>query len=295
MKGILALAGVFTLCLLVRADENAAEMPSILKEVGIDQKLKAQVPLDVRFRDEQGQEIRLGDCTSGKPTILVLAYYRCPKLCNLVLKGLLDGLNGLRFTVGKEFNVVTLSFDASEEPELAAAKKKSYLDQYSPRSQLGPEESWRPVAEQGWRFLTGEEHAIVRLANAVGFRFRWDPFQKIFAHDSGIIFLTPEGKVSSYLFGVRYPEDQLHLALVAASQNQIGSLVDHVMLACYVYDPKVGQYTPAVMGLVRAAGALTVVVLLGFLGRRWLRDALGRPATPSAASGPSDPGALASR
>jgi protein SCO1/2 len=180
--------------------------------------------------------------------------------------------------------VVTVSFDASEQPALAAAKKKSYLDRYS---RPGPEESWRPLAEEGWRFLTGEEENIVRLASAVGFRFRWDPFQKLFAHDSGIVFLTPEGKVSSYLFGVVYPREQLRIALVAASQNEIGSLIDHALMACYRYDPSVGQYTPAAMGAVRAAGVLTIVVLALWLGGRWLRDAWGRAGrtTTTAAEG----------
>jgi protein SCO1/2 len=267
MKRLLALAGLLLCSGVVHADESASETPSILREVGIDQRLNNPVPLDLTFKNEQGEPVSVEQCMAGRPTILVLAYYRCPKLCSEVLNGLTDGLSKVDFKIGKEFNVIILSFDASEEPELAAAKKKVYVEKYG----------W-PGAEKGWHFLTGDESSIVRLANAVGFRFRWDPFQKIFAHDSGIIFLTPQGRVSSYLFGVNYNPTQLRLSLMAASNNEIGSLVDHVLMACYRYDPRIGQYTSWVITWVRIGGAVTVLVLFGLMSYSWVREGRRRRA-----------------
>jgi protein SCO1/2 len=232
-----------------------------VRDVGIDQRLNEQVPLDLSFRDERGHIVRLSDFCDGKPIILVLAYYRCPMLCTQVLNGLVDGLRGVPFGAGAQFHVVIVSFDPREGPELAAAKKASYIESYG-----------RPGAESGWHFLTGEQDAIDRLTQAVGFRYVYDPKQDQFAHASGIVVLTPSGKIARYFYGIRFPARDLRLALVEASEGKVGSPVDQILLLCYHYDPASGKYTPAVMGLVRAAGAFTLLLLGAFLGKAWHRD-----------------------
>jgi protein SCO1/2 len=234
--------------------------PEILREVGIDQRLDAQVPLDLTFRDEQNQEIQLGSFFHDKPVILVLAYYRCPKLCNQVLNGLLDALKILKFDLGQDYQVVTVSFDQRETSELASAKKKTYVDTYG-----------REGAEEGWHFLTGLKPSIDKLAKAVGFRYRYDDKQDLFAHASGIMILTPQGKVSRYFFGIHYAPRDLRLGLVEASANRIGSPVDQLMLMCYHYDPRTGTYV-AVMNFVRLGAGLTLLALVSFVGMSWVRN-----------------------
>jgi protein SCO1 len=250
----------------IRADEN--ETPPILREVSLRQNLNAQVPLNLQFRDENGQTVTLADCTEGKTTILVMAYFRCPKLCTQILNDLASGLRGLPWTIGKEFNVVTVSFDDRETPEMAAAKKQSYVEHYG-----------LPGMEKGWRFLTGKQTPILRLANAIGFQFRYDPKNDLFAHPSCILILTPRGKVARYFIALRDPNDSntfardLRLGLVEASEHKIGTpVVDRALLFCFRYDPETGRYTMAALNLVRAAGALTVVGLAGLLWRAWRRD-----------------------
>jgi protein SCO1/2 len=261
------------LAVLVLAAPAAGDdrLPPVLSEVGFDQRLGAQVPLDAVFRDEAGREVRLGECIAGKPTILVLAWLRCPMLCTHVLNSLVTAMRGLEFTAGREFNVVTVSFDAREQPDLAAAKKASYVEEYG-----------RPGAEDGWHFLTGEQVPIGRLTGAVGFRCRWDPATQQFAHASGIMILTPEGRIARYFFGLDYKPRDLRLGLVEASDNRIGSKVDQVMLWCYKYDPNTGKYTAAVMNVVRLGGALTALLLGAYLGRTWWRERKGRAAAPAA-------------
>jgi protein SCO1/2 len=257
----------------IRADETDA--PPILREVELRQKLDSQVPLDLQFRDENGQTVTLADCMAGKTTILVLAYFRCPKLCTQVLNDLVAGLRGVPWRIGDEFNIVTVSFDDRETPEMAAAKKKSYVESYG-----------RPGADKGWHFLTGRQQPILRLANAVGFQFRYDPKNDLFAHPTCIMILTPEGKVSRYLLRLRdsnQPEPftrDLRLGLVEASEHKIGAPVDSVMLFCFRYDPETGKYTMTALNLVRAAGALTVVVLASLLFWMWRRE--GRKNKPGA-------------
>jgi protein SCO1/2 len=266
----LALAGViaFLFAGALRAEE---EMPPIARAVGITQRLDAQVPLELTFRDEDGKQVRLGDCCGGKPTVLVLAYFRCPMLCTQVLNGLTDALRGVPFTIGKEFNVVTVSFDAREGPALAKAKKASYVEDYG-----------RPGAAAGWHFLTGEQESIDELARAVGFRYEYDPRQDQFAHGSGIMLLTPQGRVARYFYGIKYTPRDLRLGLVEASENRIGSPADQVLLLCYYYDPNSGKYTPMVMGLVRLGGAVTLLVLVMAVGLSWWRERRRRAAVGSA-------------
>ena len=231
----------------------------ILKKVGIEQKLNSQIPLDLSFRDEEGREVRLGDYFhSGKPVVLTLVYYECPMLCNQVLNGVVGTLQALSFTPGREFEVVTVSFDPREGPELAAKKKETYLKRFG-----------REGAGEGWHFLTGDKASIDALAQSVGFRYVWDDESQQFAHASAIMVATPEGRLSHYFYGIEYSPKDLRLALVESSKGQIGTPVDELILYCYHYDPATGKFAP-VMAVLRAAGVLTVfgvVALIVFLVR----------------------------
>jgi protein SCO1/2 len=238
-----------------------AQLPKSLQGVGFDQRLDAQVPLDLSFRDESGRTVQLGDCFGDRPVILVLAYYRCPMLCTQVLNGLVRALLEVPLDVGRDFNVVTVSFDPRETPELAAAKKKSYLERYG-----------GPGAEAGWHFLTGEQEPISRLTQAVGFRYTYDPVNDQFAHASGIMVLTPQGKVSRYFYDISYSPRDLRLGLVEASNNRIGSASDQVLLFCFHYDPAEGKYGAAVMNLVRIGGVLTILAVGTFICVMWRQE-----------------------
>jgi protein SCO1/2 len=238
------------LVLVAGPARGQANLPPVLRDVGFDQRLDAQVPLALVFRDEAGRSVTLGEYFHGKPVILVLAYYRCPMLCTEVLNGLVRALLDVPFDVGKEFNVLTVSFDPREGPELAAAKKQTYLERYG-----------RPGAEAGWHFLTGEQEPIQRLTEAVGFRYTYDPRNDQFAHASGIMVLTPEGKISRYFYDIHYSPRDLRLGLVEASENKIGSPADQILLYCFHYDPAEGRYGPVVMNFVRLGGVLTLLAI----------------------------------
>jgi len=241
------------------------EAPAAISSVSLDQKLGDTLPLDLRFRDETGKPVMLRDYFRDKPVLVNLVYYQCPMLCTLVLNGLTDALKSLAFTPGKEFEVVTVSFDARETPELAARKKDLYLKEYG-----------REGAQQGWHFLTGDESSIAALTSAVGFRYRYDEATKQFAHASGIMIATPAGVLSHYLYGIEYPMRNLRLALVEASEGRIGNPVDRLLLFCYHYDPSTGEYTAAIMNFVRAGCLATVAVVSGFVGLMLRRDAKQR-------------------
>jgi protein SCO1/2 len=236
-------------------------VPPAVANLAFEQKLGSQVPLDAVFRDEQGKIVRLGDFVSPRPVILVLAYYRCPQLCTLVLNGLLDGLKGLRYQPGVDFEVVTVSFDPRETPELAADKKAHYLESYA-----------RPGAVGGWHFLTGDKDQIDRLADAVGFHYSFDEKHDRYNHPSGIMILTPEGKVSRYLFGIRFLSRDLKLGVIDASEGRVGSMVDQLLMFCFHYDQETGTYSFAVKNAVRAGGVLTVLVMAVTLFRLWRRE-----------------------
>jgi protein SCO1/2 len=262
MKRTALLLGGILCCLAGEARADETDGPPILREVTLRQKLDSQIPLDAEFRAEDGRRVTLDECMGGKTTILVLAYYRCPKLCTQVLNDLGKGLRGVPWNIGDEFNVVTVSFDDRETPELAAAKKQAYVEDYG-----------RPGAARGWHFLTGRRTSILRVANAVGFQFRYDPKNDLFAHPSCIMILTPEGKVARYFLGLKYDPLDLRLGLVEASQHRIGTpVVDRAILYCFRYDPETGKYTMTALNLVRAAGALTVVVLGSMLFLAWRRE-----------------------
>ncbi len=246
---------VFAPWISVGRAQDKSSLPPVLREVRFDQRLNEQVPLDLVFQDETGKTVRLGDYFGSKPVILVLAYYRCPQLCTRVLNGLVQALMDISFDVGKEFTVLTVSFDPREKPDLAAAKKKTYLERYG-----------RAGAEQGWHFLTGDEEPIKRLTDAVGFHYTYDAKHDQFAHASGIMILTPAGKISRYFYDISYSPRDLRLGLVEASANQIASPTDQILLFCFHYDPIEGKYGPAIINFIRLGGVLTVLSLGTFIG-----------------------------
>jgi protein SCO1/2 len=231
--------------------QPAGVRPPVLKDVGIDQLLNNQVPLDLEFRDESGRTVKLAEYFKDKPVVLSLVYYGCPRLCTQVLTGLLGALKGLPMTPGKEFVNVTVSFDPRETPQLAAAKKAEYLGRYN-----------RPGAEDGWHFLTGDEASIQALTKAVGFRYIWDPVTKQYAHAGGIMILTPQGKVSRYFYGIEYAPRDLRFGVIDASAGKVGSLADQIILYCYMYNPERGTYALVVMRLLRVFAGMTLVTLL---------------------------------
>lgn len=242
-----------------RADGD--ETTGMMARVGFDQNLDAQIPLDLPFRDEQGRTIKIGDYLGKKPVILNLVYYRCPMLCNEVLNTLLRSMNALSFDIGKEFDVITVSIDPKETPGLAARKKASYLARYG-----------RPGAEKGWHFLTGDQASITQLAKVVGFRYEWDAKNNQYAHAAGIMLVTPQGKLSRYIYGLSYPARDLRLGLMDAAMRKIGSPIDQLLLLCYHYDPRTGRYNLAAMNVIRVLGFATIGSLGTFVFVMLRRD-----------------------
>lgn len=234
--------------------QNIGVRPELLKEVGIDQKLNQSIPLNLRFNDEHGHKVELSRYFDGKPVILSLVYYDCPMLCTQVLNGLERSFKELSLDLGKDYTVVTVSIDPTERPVLAAAKQELYTGMYG-----------RPGAAQGWHFLTGDEPQINQLANAVGFRYAYDPDSKQFAHASAVMLLTPEGKISRYFYGIQYPARDLRLGLDEASEGKIGSPVAAVLLFCYHYDPATGKYGVVISHVIQIAGGLTVLAIGGLI------------------------------
>lgn len=240
-----------------------AELPGnrVASEVGLDQKLDSLIPLGLTFLDETGRKVRLADYFGKRPVILTLAYYECPMLCTQVLNGLVSAMRTLTYDAGSEYEVITVSIDHTEGPVLAAGKKRQYMKDYG-----------RDGTENGWHFLTGDSVTIARLADAVGFRFMYDPESKEYAHASGIMVVTPEGRMSRYLYGIEYPPRDLRFSLIDAGENKIGSVVDKVLMLCYNYNPHTGKYGVAIMTIVRGAGIVTVLVIAGFVGASLRRD-----------------------
>jgi len=240
---------------------SSSARPDALADVGIEQRLDEELPLDLVFRDEAGREVQIGDYFGDRPVILSLVYYECPMLCTMVLNGLVSSLADLDFDVGNEFEVVTVSFNPKDTPDLASRKKQTYLGKYG-----------RDGAEDGWHFLTGEAGSIEALTEAVGFKYKFIPETGEFVHASSIMVLTPLGKLSKYFYGIDYPEFDLRLGLVEASDNKIGSPVDQILLYCYHYDPTTGKYGMVIMNVIRVAGTLTVLMLVGFMLLMFRRD-----------------------
>ncbi|MPY91201.1 MAG: SCO family protein [Luteitalea sp.] len=246
--------------------EPASERPRALEGVDIEQKLDAQVPLNLSFVDEEGRTVRLGDYFGRRPVVLALVYYECPMLCTQVLNGLTGTLKtpGFPFEVGRDFDVVAVSFNPKEGPKLAALKKLAYVDRYG-----------RPASERGWHFLTGEQEAITALTDAVGFSYKWDDQAQQYSHLATTILLTPSGRVSRYFYGIQPAPRDVRLGLVEASHNRIGTLADQVLLYCFHYDPTTGRYGWVALNLIRAAGGLLLVAGVLFGVVMWRRERRG--------------------
>jgi len=240
----------------------ANQRPPGLKDVGVEQHLNEQIPPDLTFRDETGEPVRLGDYFGSKPIILDLAYYKCPLLCSEVLAGLTSALKPMKFDVGRDFEVLTVSFDPRETPQDATETKAVYLKRYG-----------RAEAERGWHFLTGPQESIDTLTRAAGLQYHYDAGTGQFAHSTAIMILTPPGKIAQYYYGVEFPSRDLRLALLEASRNKIGNLVDQILLYCYHYDPSAGRYNVVIFRVLRLAGVLTVLLLGGFMILMFRRDA----------------------
>ncbi len=228
-------------------------LPKALQQVKIEQKLNEQLPLELAFRNEQGETVHLGDYFGKKPVLLALVYYQCPMLCNQILNGMVTSFKVLNFKAGDEFEVVTVSFDPLETSELARAKKTTYIN-YLP-------EAKRVSAAKGWHFLTGDQENIRRLTDAIGFHYYFDAATDQFAHGSAIYVATPPGKLSHYFYGIEYSPKDLRLSLVEASANKIGSPVDQLLLYCYHYDPATGKYGAVIMNMVRLGGVATLLAI----------------------------------
>jgi protein SCO1/2 len=253
------------------ASPPSSTMPQLLTEIGLDQQLDAQLPLDTPFRDETGRDVTLRRYFGKRPVVLTLVYYECPMLCTQVLNGLVSALGVMQFSVGQEFDIVTISFDPGETPELAAAKKAAYLERYN-----------RPGAERGWHFLTGSAKSIAAVTKTVGFRYAYNESVDQYAHVSGFMVLTPDGRLSRYFYGIEYGPRDVRLALLEAGDRKIGSLADQMFLYCFHYDPKSARYSFAVMRVVRGAGLLTLAAMAVavIIMRRREREGARAPRAP---------------
>lgn len=245
----------------------AKTMPTPLKNIGYDQKLGESLPLTAPVRDEEGREVPLGSFFGERPVILALAYFRCPMLCNVVMDDLATSLKVVPFTAGKDYDVVVVSFDPRDSPSLAKAKKDEVVARYGKRE-----------TAPAWHFLTAGPASIAAITQAVGFRYYWDTETKQFAHAAGIVLLTPTGRISRYIYGVEFPARDVRLALVEASGEKIGSVVDQVLLFCFHYNPVIGKYSAMTMNIVRLGGAVTAIglLLMVVLLRRREKYSLGR-------------------
>jgi protein SCO1/2 len=232
----------------------SSAIPAPLREIGFDQNIDQHVPLDTAFRDEAGAAVHLGDYFGKRPVVLVFAYYDCPMLCTMVINGLSSALGVMNLEPGQDFEIVTVSFNPRDTPATAAAKKAAYIARYK-----------RVGAAGGWHFLTGDQPDIDRLTKAAGFRYVWDEATKQYAHPSGVVVLTPDGRLSKYLFGIEYGPRDLRFAIVEASNGKAGTAVDALLLYCYHYDPMTGRYGLAIMRAIRLGGAATVLALGAFI------------------------------
>ena len=249
----------------VRADDGESAAGDPLTDVRFDQNFNAQVPLDLTFADEKGSSVRLGDFLGNRPILIQLAYYRCPMLCGLVFQELASKLSRLEgVAIGRDFDVLSVSIDPDETPADAAAKKRLHVGQVG-----------RPGAEDGWHFLTGRPAAIEQLAQTIGFQYVYDQEREQYAHPTGVVILTPEGRIAHYLLGIEFSPRDLRLGLVQAAAGEIGSPVDQLLLLCYRYDPVTGRYTVPILNLLRVAGFTTTAVLGVTLLYLYRRDGTG--------------------
>jgi len=258
------------------AGPAASAMPAALQDVGFSPPLNGPMPLDLFFRDETGRSVRLREYFGQKPVVLAFVYYRCPMLCDQVEQGVVGVLRMLSFNPGRDYQVVFVSFDSRETPEMAAEKKKKALAHFR-----------RPEADSGWHFLTGSRESVEAATKAANFRFSFDAKNNLFAHASGVLLLTPDRRISRYFYGVEYPGRDMRLGLVDASAGKIGTPMDHVLLFCYHYDPTAATYSASILRIIRLAGVLTIVCLVGgiLISRRRETLAAARNLSPPLAGG----------
>lgn len=230
---------------------TAATMPAALQNVGFEPPLDGQMPLDLAFRDETGRSVQLREYFGQKPVVLAFVYYGCPMLCNQVQQGVVGTLRMLSFNPGIDYQVVFVSFDPREKPDMAAEKKKTALAHFR-----------RPGTDSGWHFLTGSQESIDAATHAANFRYNFFPKTNLFAHASGVMLLTPQGRISRYFYGVEYPGLDVRLGLVEASAGKIGTPIDHLLLFCYQYDPSAATYSAAILRIIRLGGILTVLCIV---------------------------------
>jgi protein SCO1/2 len=231
--------------------KSSAGLPVQLQNVGFEPQLNAQLPLDLNFQDESGRDVRLRDYFGSKPVLLALVYYGCPMLCNQVEQGVVGSLKMLSFNASRDYEVIFVSFDTRETPDMAAKKKLAALSHYG-----------RPETAPGWHFLTGKEEAVHAVTSAANFRYSFDEKHNLFAHASGIMLLTPDGRISRYFYGVEYPSRDMRLGLVDASAGKIGTPIDHLLLFCFQYDPETARYSATVLKIVRLGGILTIFTIV---------------------------------
>jgi protein SCO1 len=232
--------------------QPASGMPTILKGVGFRPELNAQMPLDSPFKDETGKEVRLGDYLHAqKPVLLAFVYYGCPMMCTQLEQGVVGGLRMLSFSPGRDYEVVFVSFDDRDTPEMAASKKATAMNKFR-----------RPETATGWHFLSGSKESIAAVTNAANFHFNFDAKNNLFAHASGLLLLTPDGRISRYFYGVEFPARDIRLGLVDASAGKIGSPVDQVLLFCFEYDPSTAHYSATILTIVRLGGILTIAAMI---------------------------------
>jgi protein SCO1/2 len=232
--------------------KSSSGLPAQLQNVGFEPQLNAQLPLDVNFRDESGRDVQLREYFGRKPVVLALVYYGCPMLCNQVEMGVVGSLKMLSFNPAHDYEVLFVSFDPRETPDMAAKKKAAALSRFG-----------RPETAAGWHFLTGKEEAIHAVAAAANFRYSFDEKHNLFAHASGIMLLTPDGRISRYFYGVEYPSRDVRLGLVDASAGKIGTPIDHLLLFCFQYNPETARYSATVLKIVRLGGILTILTIVG--------------------------------
>ena len=274
---VTALLAILLVGLAITSHAQTAEQ-KVLEQIGVDQRLDSVLPLDLKFRDEHGKDVTLGDYFKEKPVVLSLVYYECPMLCTMTLNGLIKAINAMDLEVYRDYDIVTVSFDPGETPALAMQKKETYLDVY--RHEGG---------ENGWHFLTGDAEPVRQLAEAVGYRYVYDEETDEYAHASAIMIATPAGKLSKYFYGIEFSARDMRLGLVDASVNRIGSFADKLLLWCYHYDPMTGKYGLAIMNVIRLAGALTVGCMVTFMVAMLRRDKRKSRKRPTAASETTDP------
>jgi len=259
---LVVLLGIFPAAFAQENGERTEAVPAELEGLGIFPRNGESIPLDLSFTESNGQQVELKDFFDDrKPVFLTLVYYNCPMLCNILLDKFVEGLKELQWTAGQEFEIVTVSIDPKETPDQARFKKAHQIENYG-----------RPSAAAGWHFLTGTEQNVAALADAVGFKYAWNEERQQFAHAAGIFVITPGGVISQTLLGLVYDEQTLRLALVEASEGDVGSFVDQALLFCFHYDAESGRYAPAAMNFMRLGGGLAAVILVAVLIRFWLRD-----------------------